>query len=95
MIPADWLDYMAQAEREQSQRPENAPAKPRPAKRLVSRRQRIVESQTNNTIKAMYKDESDWNATPIRSDTKGLTLNIGGNCEPDNNFHGKSTQSRT
>lgn len=94
MLPADWLEYIAKAEREAGKRPENVPARPRTTKRMVSRRQRIAESQTNNTIKAMYQDESQWNTTPIRSDQDGLTLNVGGSCEPDSP-HGKATQSRS
>jgi len=94
VIPADWLEYMAKAEKEISQRPPDAPGRPRAIKKQTSNRQRIALSQTRNTIKAMFQSESQWNQTPIRSDTKGLTLNVGGSCEPDSP-HGKSTQSRS
>jgi|tagenome__1003787_1003787.scaffolds.fasta_scaffold20587257_2 hypothetical protein len=94
MLPAEWSEYVAKAEREISSRPSDAPKKPRALKKMVSPRQRKALSQQANTIKAMYGQESAWNATPVRDNTKGLTLNVGGNCEPDSP-HGKATQSRS
>jgi hypothetical protein len=94
MLPAQWSEYIARQERAISARPSDAPSKPRAAKKMVSPRQRRALSQQANTIKAMYSEESAWNATPVRPDTKGLTLNVGGNCEPPSP-HGKATQSRS
>jgi hypothetical protein len=95
MLPSEWLQYIAKKEAEIKQRPADAPKKPQVQKgRMMSARQRIASSQQRNTVKAMYQPESEWNATPVRPDTKGLTLNVGGTCEPDPP-HGKATQSRS
>jgi hypothetical protein len=95
MIPADWLQYMAEAEREIAQRPQESPKSARPIKRMVSARQRRAESGKNNAVKAIYEVPNHWNqAQTIDPNKTTFTTNLGGNCEPDRP-HGKSTQSRS
>jgi len=61
--------------------------------RMVSKRQRSAFSQTDNGVKAIY--DGDSTPTPVRPTAKGLTLNVGGNCEPLNSgAHGKDTRTR-
>lgn len=93
-LPADWLAYIAAQEREQAKRPETAPARPRPVKRMTSNRQRRAESGTRNVVKATYQEVNEWNqAQTIDPTTTTFTTNLGGSCEPDRP-HGKSTQPR-
>lgn len=64
MLPADWAEYVAQAEREIKKSP-NPPKRRQPrVTRHKSRRQRIAESQTKNPVRAAYTTESKYNVTP-------------------------------
>jgi hypothetical protein len=95
MLSADWLEFMAKAEREIASRPEGYPKPARPVKKLVSRRQRQALSGSGNTVKAIYTAPNMWNqAQTIDPNSTTFTTNLGGNCEPDNP-HGKSTRSRS
>jgi len=81
-------------EREVAQRPEDAPKRARPVKRMTSNRQRRAESGTRNTVKGIYQDVNQWNqAQTIDPSKVEFTTNLGGSCEPDRP-HGKSTQPR-
>jgi hypothetical protein len=90
MIPSDWEEYLRNAESEIKKRPETAPRPARPTKRLVSRRQRIAESQQRNFVKAAYS--VDRNLTPLAASDTEYTTAVGGNCEPLNAPHGKRTR---
>lgn len=92
MLPADWEEYLLKAEQEGRKRPPDAPAPARPIKKHMSARQRKAFSQQANEFKAGFMP--DYNPTPILNDSKHLTLNVGGNCEPDSP-HGKDTTSRS
>ena len=72
MLPKDWLEYVAAAERD-IKKPSDPPKRRQPKiKRMTSRRQRTAESQTANTVRAVYQPESKWNATPTQpEDWKG------------------------
>ncbi len=78
MLPADWLEWMAQQEWVIKQPP--VPTKRRQPKitRMQSRRQRIAESQTPNQIRAMYTPESKWNETPtMPEEWRGIEREVG------------------
>jgi hypothetical protein len=92
MLPADWEEYVAGLEREIASRPSTAPKRTRTTGRVVSRRQRIALSQTNNTIKASYSIESVYNRTPLADDKAEFTTELGGTCEQLNQSHGHSTR---
>jgi hypothetical protein len=94
MLPADWAAYMAGLERDIAKRPENAPGRSRPVKKMQSARQRRASTGTRSSVKSIYQDVNEWNQAQTIDPTKTtFTTNLGGNCEPDAP-HGKSTQSR-
>jgi len=77
VLPADWLEYMAAAERQIKQPP--VPPKRRQPKvtRHMSRRQRIALSQSINSVKATYQPESKYNQTPTLPDGAETTREVG------------------
>jgi len=77
ILPADWLQFIADAERDIKRPP--APPKRRQPKvtRHKSREQRIAESQTKNTVRAVYNPESMYNQTPTRPETFVGTKEVG------------------
>jgi hypothetical protein len=100
MLPADWLEYIAQAERESGRRPDTAPRKPQGVGRdkqgrgLMSPRQRQAFRQTANPFRAAYEevDERKFTATTPENNPN-LTLNVGASCEPLNSgHHGRRTR---
>jgi hypothetical protein len=95
MLPADWEEYVAKAEREIALRPQESPKAARPIKKMTSSRQRRALSGTGNAVKAIYQPMNQWNvAITIDPSKTTFTTNLGGNCEPDRP-HGKATQSRS
>lgn len=78
MIPADWLEYIAKAEKE-LKRPPNPPKRRQPkVTRHQSREARIVSGQTKNPIRAIYQPESQYSQTPtINPDEHTLTREVG------------------
>jgi hypothetical protein len=97
MLPADWQQYVAQKSREIGQRPGNAPKKPQGVgkgvggRRLMSRRQAAAFAQTSNFVRATYQEPNEFNQAQVRSNRKGFTTDLGGNCEADIP-HGKRTR---
>lgn len=92
MLPADWQEYVAKVERELASRPQGAPKKARPTKKMMSPRQLNAMKGTPSTVKAIYDGDKKYNqAQTIDPNSSTFTTNLGGNCEPDSP-HGKSTQ---
>lgn len=91
MIPEDWLQYMAKAEKE-LKRPPSPPRRRQPKiTRMQSRRMRTVSGQTPNAIRAMYTVESKYNQTPtISSEDHELTREVGPSdrYNPDEAYRG-------
>jgi hypothetical protein len=92
MLPADWEEYMAKAERELAQRPQGSPKKARPVKKMMSPRQLRATQGTRSTVKAIYGESG--RAQTVDPTKTTFTNNLGGNCEPDAP-HGKATGSRS
>jgi hypothetical protein len=92
MLPADWEEYVARLEREQKKPPPEAPRAPRRLRRMTSLRQRDAESQTRNSVKAIYS--TDFRPTPTAKKGTKFTTDLGGNCEDPNYPHGKETRTR-
>src|SRR5579863_7767279 len=90
MLPADWLEYVAQAEKD-IKKPSDPPKRRQPKiTRMASRRQRIANSQTPNIIRAMYVPESKWAVTPLADEKFVGTREVG----PDD-VHNSATSWRT
>jgi hypothetical protein len=65
MLPADWLEYVRDAERN-IKRPPNPPKRLQPkVTRHQSSRMRIVSGQQIDPIKAAYQPENQFNRTPL------------------------------
>jgi hypothetical protein len=65
MLPADWLEYVRDAERN-IKRPPNPPKRHQPkVTRHQSSRMRIVEGQQKDPIKAIFTPENQFNRTPL------------------------------
>jgi hypothetical protein len=79
MLPNEWLEYIAQAQKELKRPP--APPKRRQPKitRHTSARMRIVGGQTSNPIRAMYQPENEYNATPLLPEKAETTREVGPN----------------
>jgi len=78
MLPADWEEYLAQQEWVIKQSP--VPTKRHQPKvtRMRSRRQQIAESQTSNSVRAVYQPESKWNETPtMPEEWRGIEREVG------------------
>jgi len=77
MLPADWLAYIAEAERT-IQRPPAPPKRRQPkVTRHQSPRMRQIQGQTINPIKAIYGEENERNQTPTMPETWRGTKEVG------------------
>lgn len=77
MLPADWLQYVADAERA-LKKPPNPPKRLQPkVTRHMSPRQRTALSQTKNPVRAIYQQESQYNVTPLLPDGAKTTKEVG------------------
>jgi hypothetical protein len=90
MIPNDWLEYIAAAQKEIKRAP--APLKRHKPKvtRHQSRNMQIVSGQTSNPIRAMYQPESRYSVTPTLRDDATTTREVGPNDQynPSEGYRG-------
>jgi hypothetical protein len=101
MIPAEWEEYIANAEKGQARRPSDAPKKPQVQKgKMMSPRQRRAFQGTSNFARSVYDGDKSRNQAIVAKDTeidggpKLWTWNVGGNCEGPSG-HGKDTSARS
>jgi hypothetical protein len=91
MIPEDWLEYMAQAEKQIKKTPDPLKKHKPKVTRHMSRRMRTVSGQTPNPIRAMYVPENEYNRTPtIEPEKHTLTREVGPHDQynPDEAYRG-------
>lgn len=91
-LPADWLAYIAEKEREMKQAPNPLKSHRPHIQRHQSKRMRSAFGQTNDAVKAIYG--TDGNPTPLANGNEVWTDNLGGNCEDRNSLSGKATDAR-
>jgi hypothetical protein len=77
MMPDDWREYIAAAERDIKKAPVPTKRHQPKVKRMTSSRMRIAESQTSNPVKAIFNGESKWNATPTMPEDWEGTKEVG------------------
>jgi hypothetical protein len=77
MMPKDWLEYMAEAERNIKQSPVPTKRHQPKVKRMQSGRMQTVQGQTANPIRAIFTPESRWNATPTMPEDWEGTKEVG------------------
>jgi hypothetical protein len=91
-LPADWLEYIANIEREMKRAPNPLKSHRPHIQRHQSKRMRSAFQQTNDGIKAIYG--ADGSPTPLATGNEVWTKNLGGNCEDRNSLSGKATDTR-
>jgi hypothetical protein len=95
MLPADWEEYLASAERD-IKKPPNPPRRYQPkVTRHMSRNQRIASGQSSNPIQAIYVPESKWSATPTHPEDWKGTKEVGPGDVNNRTYRaGKATTER-
>jgi hypothetical protein len=94
-LPADWLAYVANVERELKAAPTPPKRRQPRVTRMLSKRMQRVAGQTRNSVRAIYTPESERAATPTKPESWRGTRNLGGNAQPKHEFFSaKATQTR-